>query len=182
MRHGFLRHGFWRFALVLVLGCGVLGTAPVQAQSQCKRVEATPEVQCDLVRLTCGSRQYHLGFFTQAVELLEVCLPADFQTFDHRVEAHRVVALAYYELGDEASAQLWIRSLMEDIDRNYTAYPDEPTFFRNQVTAFRPKAWHQKKWFRRSIVPVALGVGLGVWGVTRSSDKQTPLPLPPIFP
>ena len=182
MRHGFMRHGFGQIALVLVLGYGVVGVAPVQAQSQCKRVEEASEVQCNIVRLECGSRKYDLGFFTDAVELLEVCLPSDFETADQREWAHRVVALAYYELGDEASAQLWIRSLMEDVNRNYRADSDEPTFFQNQVVAYRPKAWHQRKWVRRSIIPATLGLGLGIWGLARSSDDPTPLPLPPIFP
>ena len=157
-----------RYSLMLLLFGSALLTAPVRAQAV-----------CDLSLLQEATRHYGLDFWSQAIELLEPCLPKAFETPDHRVQAHRIVALSYYELGDLDSSERWIQSMMK-LNRSYLADAGDPQFFRDNVERWRPKKWHQKTWVRLGLVAVVGGT-LGYFTL-RPDAALLELPFPPGAP
>ncbi len=165
---------YYRYIPMLVLFYGALLPAPVRAQAACN--DDT---------LAEANRRYELDFWHQAIDLVEPCLPKKFETNLQRVQAHRLVALAYYELGDLDASELWIKRMMR-IDGRYAVDPDDPQFFRDNVEDLRPKKWYQKRWLRLGIPTIAAGVAS--YFVFRPQDESPvlplpqPLPLPPTVP
>ena len=153
------------YTLLLVLCYGALTATPAQAQAQ---------AACDRTLLEQANRVYELDFFSEAIDQLLHCLPRGFPLVEQRVQAHRIVALAYYELGDEASAEQWIRSLMKEINPRFQASPDDPLFFRTRVTDFS-KRWHQRRWIRLGAVGLAGGI-TGFFLMLGREQSAQPLP------
>ena len=133
---------------------------------------------CDAARLTEAERLYSLGQHRNVVQLLEPCLPEEFER-DSQPSAHRLVILSYYYLENEAESEKWGNSLME-MHPSYQPPTNDVPYFRFMVEALRPIPWHRKWKFRIPILGVA--VGTAVYFIFRPEDPIPLKPLPPSPP
>lgn len=134
-------------------------------------------VVCDAARLAEGNRLFdEVGVMPQVVAWLEPCLPSGFPEGQQKEGAHRLMILAYYEMGDEENREKWVLSLL-DINRRYQTPPTDPKDVQNMIIALRPKAWHQR-WLYRGLI-IGVVAGTAAYFAFRPEDSVPLKPLPP---
>lgn len=138
---------------------------------------------CPLVRLDDARHAYSLGLFDRAISLLIPCLPTGLPSRELSADAHRLVALSYYERGKRDSALVWTRSLLRLLP-NFRADPGaDPGYFRQMVEQSLPNSrpWHARSTVRIAMAAAVLGVGTTTFLLLR--DRSGRLPAPgPFFP
>ena len=161
--------------LMLVLLWGTVPMAAVLAQDlACQR---DPGVAQD--SLASAQRLFGLELYDEVVRALGPCVPALDRASQR--EALRLLAISYYETGEQEVARRTVRQLVRSVDRRYPEdNEDDPLYLREWVAALRPK-WYENTWVQIGGVAVVGGV---LSFILLQPENRPPEPVagPPLFP
>lgn len=175
MAHRSLRH-----LLALAFLWGALPTATALAQDPpCPPEPGAAQDSLANAALASAQRLFGLELYDEVVRVLEPCVAA-LDTPSQR-EALRLLAISYYETGNQGAAQDAVRRLVRGVDRRYPENREEdPLYLREWVAEFRPK-WYENRLVQLGGVAVVSGV-LGFILLQPEDTPTPPLAGPPVFP
>lgn len=146
---------------------------------------ADAQLACDDLVIDQAESMYEFGWFQQAIESLNPCLPEGFATTEQRAAAYRLTALAYIATDSPDQAEAAVAGLLE-ADPGYKADPDiDNLVFRGMVDDLKPGwytwMWRGNEWYKW-VGRGALATGIVLVPLALRSQEVPDLPEAPADP